>query len=53
MDKPDILKQIEEILAGIDKTETDDDKGWWETSTGAKFGKDKLNQIRLLFKDKP
>ena len=40
---------IDAILAGIDKEETDATNGWWETSTGAEFGAQKLNEIRALF----
>lgn len=35
---------ITSILDGIDRIELDD--GWWETSTGAEFGKEKLEEIR-------
>lgn len=33
-----------EILSGIDLTQTDtpDTRGWWETSTGATFGHERL-----------
>jgi hypothetical protein len=34
------------LLSGIDKTEADDDKGWWETPTGAKFGAGILAKIK-------
>ena len=34
----EIEKVINEVLDGIDKTETEG--GWWETSTGAEFGKE-------------
>ena len=47
----DILNQIETILCGIDKTETEHDNGWWETSSGATFGKDRLRKIEALFLD--
>ena len=36
---------IKEILKGIDKTEMDERCGWWETSTGAKFGAERLEEI--------
>ena len=32
------------------KGETDSLSGWWETSTGVEFGKEKLETIRELFK---
>lgn len=37
--------QAKEILKGIDKVESEDDHGWWETSTGAKRGADALARI--------
>ncbi len=45
-----MLRSIEEILKGIDKQETEDEDGWWETSFEAKFGAAKLRKIRRLFK---
>lgn len=41
-----LYDQIAEILKGIDKTESDDDMGWWETSEGANFGAHKLAEIK-------
>ncbi|EPA8519147.1 hypothetical protein ACQ686_005052 [Klebsiella aerogenes] len=35
---------VTSILDGIDRTELDD--GWWETSAGAEFGREKLEEIR-------
>ena len=32
---------INSVLYGIDMTEIEDSDGWWETSTGAEFGKKK------------
>lgn len=52
MKRKQILKEIEIILAGIDEEETDTERGWWETSEGAAFGKSKLNKIRKLFPKK-
>lgn len=43
------LGWIEEILDGIDREQGNEDEGWWETSVGAKFGSDKLGEIRELF----
>lgn len=43
--KDKIIKDIKEILRGIDKGETDLEGGWWETSGGVKFGENKLNEI--------
>lgn len=39
-----MLDVVTSILDGIDRIELDD--GWWETSTGAEFGKEKLEEIR-------
>lgn len=36
---------IKHILRGIDRTETEDEEGWWETSTGAAFGEQKLREL--------
>jgi hypothetical protein len=33
-----LLEQINDILHGIDMTESEDSMGWWETSEQAKFG---------------
>ena len=44
--KIDQLKdKIREILKGIDETEDASVDGWWETSTGAERGADKLAQV--------
>lgn len=43
------VERIKEILKGIDETETESIQGWWETSTGAKFGAEKLSAILKLF----
>lgn len=42
------INKIKEILYGIDLTEIESDKGWWETSTGASFGAQKLYDIISL-----
>jgi len=39
---------INEVLKGIDETETASDDGWWETSDGATFGWVKKEE--LIFK---
>lgn len=40
---------VEKVLIGIDSTETESEKGWWETSAGAEFGrKKKLELIKIL-----
>jgi hypothetical protein len=36
---------VREILRGIDQTETESENGWWETSTGAQYGQNKLNEL--------
>lgn len=36
------------ILAGIDEEETTSKMGWWETSTGAEFGRKKKVEIKAL-----
>jgi hypothetical protein len=41
----ELESKIRELLKGIDKDECEDDDGWWETSSGAKFGKDKLDRL--------
>lgn len=47
--KPTTLREeIDHILRGIDKTETDHPEGWWETSTGAIFGAKKKEEIVSL-----
>lgn len=46
----DLLAEIEKILDGIDREETANPSGWWETSTGAEFGKERLDRIRELLK---
>lgn len=42
--------QILKLLDGIDKTESEYENGWWETSAGAEFGASKLKELtELLF----
>ena len=43
-----LLNEIKNILEGIDKTEVEDVNGWWETSTGAEFGRDVMRKITIL-----
>lgn len=40
---------VEAVLDGIDKTEFEDRGGWWETSVGAEFGAERLQELRELF----
>ena len=42
--------KVKDILAGIDGTE-DTDEGWWETSTGEEFGKQKLAEVLKAIDD--
>ena len=45
----EVLKlAIKDILKGIDQTGIESLDGWWETSTGAKFGAEALKQILEL-----
>lgn len=46
----EIEKEFDEIVLGIDKQETEDDNGWWETSTGAEFGKKKKKEIKKFYR---
>ena len=46
--KPTNLTSLRELLKGIDKCETDDADGWWETSTGAEFGAKKLAELEAI-----
>jgi len=41
----DLINEVKAILYGIDMESCDDDKGWWETSCGAEFGKEKLERV--------
>ncbi len=47
-----MLAEIESILEGIDKIDSEAN-GWWETSVGADFGKERLELIRALFARPP
>jgi len=51
MDKTKLIEKIKEILSGIDETEIDSDAGWWETSTGAEFGFNKLEDVIVAIED--
>ncbi len=44
--------RVPAVLEGIDKTESADKAGWWETSTGAEFGAGVLAGIMALI-DQP
>ena len=43
--------EIDNILIGIDKDDTECDYGWRETSTGVEFGKNKLMEIKAFVND--
>lgn len=45
MNTQEALKMIKIYLDGIDKTESEYDDGWWETSNGAEFGKECLTKV--------
>jgi len=45
-----LKNKIKIILAGIASTE-DDSEGWWETSTGEEFGKQKLAEVLKAIDD--
>ena len=38
----ELIEKIRALLKGINETENESDDGWWETSTGADFGHQKL-----------
>lgn len=44
----EVEREVEIELCGINKTETEDENGWWETSTGADFGERKLKAILAI-----
>ena len=48
----ELEREIPKILEGIDKDELEDSGGWWETSTGAEFGKSILDDILALIRSK-
>jgi hypothetical protein len=48
MSSYELIEEIKELLKGIDETETQSNEGWWETSTGADFGAEKLKELIAL-----
>ena len=38
-------EEVSLILSGIDKDDLESEDGWWETSTGAEFGSNKLKEV--------
>ncbi len=51
MDKAKLIKRVKEILSGIDELQSESDTGWWETSTGAEFGLNKLEDVIIAIED--
>lgn len=47
---PDEWAWLDELLYGIDKDQCDDERGWWETSTGAGFGATKLAELKATIR---
>ena len=45
MTKDEAKKLIKIELDGIANTQSEYDDGWWETSTGAEFGKERLQKV--------
>jgi hypothetical protein len=45
-----LIEQVKELLKGIDQDQSKSAEGWWETSTGASFGKEKLEELINLIK---
>ncbi len=50
MSREDALRRLREITDGIDRDETEDEAGWWETSVGAEFGARKLSELESLIR---
>ena len=48
MNKTQAIELIKANLNGIQLTQTQSSLGWWETSTGAEFGKQKLDEIIFI-----
>ncbi len=42
-------EHLDSILEGIEHDELEHKEGWWETSTGAEFGKKKKDELIKLF----
>lgn len=41
----EIKEEVSLILNGIDKDGLESEDSWWETSTGAEFGSNKLKEV--------
>lgn len=50
--KKRLAEETRKILKGIDQTEDENINGWWETSVGAEFGKNKLDEILAFINKK-
>ena len=44
--------ELNDVVRGIDTTEVDDDRGWWETSVGAEFGAEVKKKLESFIKQK-
>lgn len=51
MTRDEALGRLHEITEGIDQTEDEPGDGWWEVSTGAEFGAQKLCELEDLITD--
>lgn len=51
MNRQEALAKLHEITAGIDCDEEISANGWWETSTGADFGSERLRMLEDLVSD--
>jgi len=50
-----LIEEVKQILSGIDSDSCEsngnlDKEGWWETSTGAEFGAEKLEAVIKVIK---
>lgn len=41
MDVDEALRQLDAIVDGIDRAEIDDGDGWWPSSEGCEFGRER------------
>lgn len=44
------VAEVRRILDGIDRDESFDDGGWWETSRGVAFGAGKLTELEAFIR---
>lgn len=45
------LYRVLDILKGMDIEQSETDYGWWETNSGAEFGRAKLNELIKLISE--